>query len=87
MGTQVSQVMAAMSDLTAKCVIVGAGLTGAASAKHIAQCSGEQKIVLVGPGEGEEGAFGACYDEGRIYRILDGIEVWAQLAEKKHCQI
>lgn len=59
--------------------VVGHGLTGTAAAKYLAQFGDD--VVLVGPSEGN-GAHGACYDEGRIYRILDPKESWATLAER-----
>lgn len=59
--------------------VVGHGLTGTAAAKYLAQLG--EDVVLVGPSEGN-GAHGACYDEGRIYRILDPKESWATLAER-----
>jgi len=59
--------------------VVGHGLTGTAACKYLAQ-NGED-VVLVGPSEGN-GAHGACYDEGRIYRILDPHQSWSTLAER-----
>ncbi|KAJ8601106.1 hypothetical protein CTAYLR_007837 [Chrysophaeum taylorii] len=61
--------------------VIGAGLTGTAAAKHLASRFGSE-VCLIGPSEGQHGALGACYDEGRIYRGLDPIEVWATLAQK-----
>jgi len=59
--------------------VVGHGLTGTAACKYLA-AQGED-VLLLGPSE-EHGAHGACYDEGRIYRILDPLESWALLAER-----
>lgn len=58
--------------------VVGGGLTGTAACRHLAGLG--EDVVLVGPAEGSEQAHGACYDEGRIYRILDPKECWARLA-------
>jgi len=58
--------------------VVGAGLIGSATAKHLAKKG--LKVALVGPSEAQ-GALGACYDEGRIYRIADPDKVWADLAD------
>lgn len=59
--------------------VVGSGLTGTAACKYLASLG--EDVVLVGPSE-NTGAHGACYDEGRIYRILDPHESWARLAER-----
>lgn len=59
--------------------VVGHGLTGTAACKYLAELG--EDTILVGPSEGN-GAHGACYDEGRIYRILDPREPWALLAER-----
>uniref|UniRef100_A0A7S4T5Q6 FAD dependent oxidoreductase domain-containing protein n=1 Tax=Alexandrium monilatum TaxID=311494 RepID=A0A7S4T5Q6_9DINO len=58
--------------------VIGAGLVGTAAAKYLA-CRG-LRVVLLGLDEAS-GARGACYDEGRIYRIVDPDIVWARLAE------
>lgn len=58
--------------------VVGAGLIGAAAAKYLAKKG--LKVALIGPTEAQ-GALGACYDEGRIYRIADPDKVWADLAD------
>ena len=64
-------------------VVVGKGMIGSAAARHLsAQTDG---VALVGPDEPPVRAehhdvFGSHYDEGRIYRILDGDPIWARLA-------
>lgn len=58
--------------------VIGAGLIGAAAAKYLAAKG--LKVALLGLGEAD-GARGACYDEGRIYRIVDPDIIWARLAE------
>jgi sarcosine oxidase len=66
-------------------VVIGKGLIGSAAARHLAgQTDG---IALVGPDEPADRAtrhdvFGSHYDEGRIYRILDGDLIWGTLAAR-----
>eukprot|EP00929_Paragymnodinium_shiwhaense_P049421 TRINITY_DN24928_c0_g1_i2.p1 TRINITY_DN24928_c0_g1~~TRINITY_DN24928_c0_g1_i2.p1 ORF type:complete len:456 (-),score=78.56 TRINITY_DN24928_c0_g1_i2:408-1775(-) len=69
-------------QLTVDYVVVGAGLTGSAAARHLSENESFGTVACVGPEEGQHGAYGACYDEGRIYRVLDPIDTWALLAEK-----
>ena len=59
--------------------VIGGGLTGTAACRHLASLG--EDVVLIGPPEGSGEAHGACYDEGRIYRVLDPKECWARLAE------
>jgi len=68
---------------TYKHCVIGHGLMGTAACKYLAE-EGED-VVLVGPAEGD-GVHGACYDEGRIYRILDPLKSWALLAQKSIAQ-
>lgn len=65
--------------------VVGKGMIGSAAARHLAQQS--DGVVLIGPDEPpvrteHHDVFGSHYDEGRIYRILDGDPIWARLAER-----
>jgi glycine/D-amino acid oxidase-like deaminating enzyme len=68
-----------------RCLVVGKGLIGSAAARHLA---GEvDGVCLVGPDEPPARAehhdvFGAHYDEGRIYRVLDPNPIWATLAKR-----
>lgn len=66
-------------------VVVGRGLMGAATAKHLS--SQGYAVALVGPDEpthrqSHRGIFASHYDEGRITRILDPDLPWAQLAQR-----
>ncbi|CAK9108963.1 unnamed protein product [Durusdinium trenchii] len=58
--------------------VVGAGLIGSACAKYLSAKG--LRVALLGRSEAQ-GALGACYDEGRIYRIADPDKVWADLAD------
>lgn len=68
-----------------KYIVVGAGMMGAAAARHLsAQTDG---VALIGPGEpadrrSHQGVFSSHYDEARITRGFDGDPVWAQLAQR-----
>ena len=65
--------------------VIGKGMIGSAAARHLArQVDG---VALIGPDEpavrrDHHDVFGSHYDEGRIYRILDGDEIWGRLAER-----
>ena len=65
--------------------VIGKGMVGSAAARHLAgQTDG---VALIGPDEppmraAHHDVFGSHYDEGRIYRILDGDPIWARLAER-----
>jgi sarcosine oxidase len=69
----------------ARVAVIGKGLIGSAAARHLArQIDG---VVLIGPDEpavraDHRDVFGSHYDEGRIYRILDGDPIWGRLAER-----
>jgi len=70
-------------------VVVGAGLIGAAAARHAAQrVLSRGRVALVGPAEdpregwAERRAFGAHHDEGRITRCTDPEPTWALLAQR-----
>lgn len=61
--------------------VIGAGLWGAAAARHLAKAGVE--TILIGPGEPEDlashdGPFGSHYDEGRITRRNDSDPFWAK---------
>ena len=65
--------------------VIGKGLIGSAAARHLARQT--EGVVLIGPDEPAVRAdhydvFGSHYDEGRIYRILDGDPIWGRLAER-----
>ncbi|CAH1796505.1 unnamed protein product [Owenia fusiformis] len=70
--------------------IVGAGMIGSATAKHLSEISRTgKKICLIGPSEPknrynatERDIFGSYYDEGRIARATDSNPVWAKLAKR-----
>lgn len=64
-------------------IVVGRGLIGAATTRHLAETA--DGILAIGPDEPSNkrthnGPFGAYFDEGRITRILDVEPVWAELA-------
>ena len=74
-------------------VVVGAGLIGAAAARHAARSTGtvsgrpKGRVAVIGPGEpddrvGHVGPFASHYDSGRITRQLDGSAVWSELAAR-----
>ena len=65
--------------------VVGKGMIGSAAARHLAQQT--DGVALIGPDEppvraDHHDVFGSHYDEGRIYRVLDGDPIWARLAER-----
>lgn len=68
-----------------KYIIVGAGMMGAAAARHLStQTDG---VALIGPNEPQDrrahhGVFSSHYDEARITRGFDGDPVWAELAKR-----
>lgn len=68
-----------------KYIVVGAGMMGAAAARHLsAETDG---VALIGPAEPQDrkehrGVFSSHYDEARITRGFDGNPVWAQLASR-----
>lgn len=66
-------------------IIVGAGMMGAAAARHLA-CQGAS-VALVGPGESSNrsqhaGVFASHYDEGRLTRVLDKSRDWSRLSQQ-----
>ncbi len=68
-----------------KYIVVGAGMMGAAAARHLAG-SGDG-IALIGPGEPADiknhtGVFASHYDAARITRTIDGNADWARLANR-----
>merc|ERR1719507_530010 len=67
------------SSLSCDVCVIGAGLVGAAAAKYLVARG--LRVSLLGPDEAG-GATGACYDEGRIYRVLDPDPIWSLLAEE-----
>ena len=65
-------------------VVVGRGMMGAASARHLASMT-DGPIALIGPDEPADwashlGVFASHYDSGRITRTIDPDPVWAELA-------
>ena len=67
-----------------KIAVIGAGMIGAAAARHLAML--HKDVTLIGPSEPTEpsthaGVFASHYDEGRITRRLDPNPVWEELAE------
>jgi sarcosine oxidase len=68
-----------------KYIVVGAGMMGAAAARHLSKWT--DGIALIGPGEPEnyerhDGVFASHYDEARITRTIDSDPVWARLANR-----
>ena len=61
--------------------VIGAGMIGAAAARHLAQAGAD--VVLIGPPEPQDkathdGVFASHYDEGRITRALDPHPFWSR---------
>lgn len=68
-----------------KYIIVGAGMMGAAAARHLSQWT--DGVCLIGPQEPVDaqthhGVFASHYDEARITRTIDPDPVWARLARQ-----
>lgn len=68
-----------------KYIVVGAGMMGAAAARHLSLES--DGIALIGPGEpvdiaSHRGVFASHYDAARITRTIDGNADWARLANR-----
>jgi glycine/D-amino acid oxidase-like deaminating enzyme len=66
-------------------IIVGAGMMGAAAARHLSQW--QDGVALIGPDEPADtqshtGVFASHYDEARITRTIDRDPVWARLANR-----
>src|SRR3546814_5595646 len=66
-------------------IVIGAGMMGAAAARHLAQRV--DGVALIGPGEPEdyrshEGVFASHYDEARITRRFDADLLWATFAAR-----
>lgn len=64
-------------------IVVGAGMMGAAAARHLAQQGAS--VALVGPSEPQQtkshtGVFASHYDQARITRKLDSNVDWSRLA-------
>ncbi len=64
-------------------IIVGAGMMGAAAARHLSRWT--DGVALIGPDEpadtrSHRGVFASHYDEARITRTIDSDPVWARLA-------
>lgn len=63
--------------------VIGAGMIGAAAARHLAVAG--QDVVLIGPPEPQDkashhGVFASHYDEGRITRALDPSPFWSRVS-------
>ena len=68
-----------------KYIVFGAGMMGAASARHLSAAT--DGVALIGPAEpldrkSHNGVFSSHYDEARITRGFDGDPVWAELARR-----
>lgn len=68
-----------------KYIVIGAGMMGAAAARHLSKKT--DGIALIGPGEPadpktHQGVFASHYDEARITRTIDPDPVWALLANR-----
>ncbi|KAA3512379.1 FAD-dependent oxidoreductase [Agrobacterium rosae] len=68
-----------------KYIVVGAGMMGAAAARHLSFAT--DGVALIGPAEpldrkSHNGVFSSHYDEARITRGFDGDPVWAELAKR-----
>ena len=66
-------------------IVVGNGLIGAATARHLADAGHE--VALIGPGEPEDhsthrGPFASHYDEGRLVSAVGRDPIWASLARR-----
>ncbi|MBV6632801.1 MAG: FAD-dependent oxidoreductase [Alphaproteobacteria bacterium] len=66
-------------------IVVGAGLMGAAAARHLAKS--DASVLLLGPGEPadkrrHQGVFASHYDEARITRHLDPRPGWATVSAR-----
>lgn len=64
--------------------VIGAGMIGAAAARHLAQAG--HAVVLIGPPEPQDkashpGVFASHYDEGRITRALDPWPFWSRASQ------
>lgn len=69
----------------AEVMVVGAGLMGAAAARHLARAG--RSVALVGPDEpadkrSHHGVFASHYDEGRVTRALDEDADWSLLSQR-----
>ena len=68
-----------------KYIVVGAGMMGAAAARHLAESS--DGVALIGPREPADikshtGVFASHYDAARITRTIDSNADWARLANR-----
>ncbi|HEX2148271.1 MAG TPA: FAD-dependent oxidoreductase, partial [Pseudorhizobium sp.] len=68
-----------------KYIIVGAGMMGAAAARHLSRRI--DGVALIGPAEpanlqDHDGVFASHYDEARITRTIDPDPIWARLAHQ-----
>ena len=76
--------MNSTSDLVCDVCVVGKGLLGSATARHLTEMG--LNVLLVGPDEPpvrseHSGVFGSHYDSGRITRIIDTDLYCARIAE------
>ncbi len=72
--------------------VIGAGMVGAAAAKHLLTLQPDLQVLLIGPDEPKtrevppgghsKDIYGAHYDVGRITRVLDPDYSWATLAKR-----
>ncbi|MEQ3626448.1 MAG: FAD-dependent oxidoreductase [Celeribacter sp.] len=68
-------------------VIIGAGMMGAAAARHLSRTAPDARNLLIGPSEpavpaDHSGPFASHYDAGRVTRGIDPDPDWAQLARR-----
>ena len=79
-----NQTMNSSSDFGCDVCVVGKGLLGSATARHLAEM--DLNVLLLGPDEPSvksqhSGVFGSHYDSGRITRIIDTDLYCARIAE------
>lgn len=66
-------------------IVIGKGLIGSAAIRHLAKSYPDLKVAIIGPDEppnkkSHTGVFASHYDQGRITRILDKTNIWANMA-------
>ena len=65
-------------------IVIGAGLIGAAAARHLSEAG--LQVTLIGPDEPaepdrHEGVFASHYDQGRLTRLIGRDPIYSKLAE------
>ncbi len=66
-------------------IVIGNGLFGSAAARHLSELG--NSVVVIGPDEPadpatHQGVFASHYDQGRLTRLLDRSEAWAQVTRR-----